>query len=416
MAGPDLSLITNAPNLTDTISQHQAIASQLQAQQIEIKTKQNLYAMQVMSAAASSGDPQRIQMAKQALSQVNIDPSSWSDDPTMVATQAAALQKALIPPVAMMNAGIQQQKANAMTATNNGTLAPDNTGVGSPTPSAAPSLNSPVPSSGGQATPSTPAIAGALNSTPNAAIPAQPASPSTTPPSLTAPIPSSAPAIPQQPTQDDPKYNGLNPKTRKESFEADLAAYNNIPAVITAKKQAETIGSKTGDVTVDDQENAIKSNQATGIVQQNINGIIELAKRGNLPEGATSSLSSGAYNLFAPGSDTAQDSKSFNTLNEAQTIGAIRDLGETGQIKMSRTLENIINRGYLVDPTASNDEKIVQANMILNELKNSAIASSNISAQRTGGQQTPFVPMTVAPNAPQDDPITAELKRRGALK
>lgn len=74
----------------------------------------------------------------------------------------------------------------------------------------------------------------------------------------------------------------------------------------------------------------------------------------------------------------------FSTVNESQTINAIRDLASTGQIRMTRTLENIINRGYLVDPDASTTAKLSQAQAIRTELKNSAIGASNVSAKLSG--------------------------------
>lgn len=78
----------------------------------------------------------------------------------------------------------------------------------------------------------------------------------------------------------------------------------------------------------------------------------------------------------------------FKTLNEAQTIKGIQSLADSGQIKMTKTLENIVNRGYLVDENASPQAKMDQANIVEAELKNSMIAAQNVATKMNGGQQT----------------------------
>lgn len=99
---------------------------------------------------------------------------------------------------------------------------------------------------------------------------------------------------------------------------------------------------------------------------------------------------------------TSDDYKEFSKLNESQTVKAIQTLADSGQIKMTKTLENIVNKGYLVDPEASPESKWKQAKIVETELENSMIAAQNVSKSMTGGQTQPMkspLPTTAASQA-----------------
>lgn len=218
MAGPDLSLITNAPNLTDRINQQQAITSQLQGQQVDVRQKQNAYATQVMSAAAATGDPMQYARGKQMLASQGIDVSNWSDDPAVGAQQAQAARNALISPLGMLNASIAQEKAGADVAGVNGTKAAGLQPIGSP-----PSLSSAIPAANGAA-PLPPPLTGAAAT---ATIPAF--SGASNPPSLSSTISPATPSPSSSPLQPapfvPPTQGNMNQKAYQDAVSNALAQW-----------------------------------------------------------------------------------------------------------------------------------------------------------------------------------------------
>lgn len=436
---PDVALgtLNNTTQIPQLMQQNQAAGNELQAQDIANQQKKLAYAGMVMSAASApvsqspTGeiDPQTgqqrmqnnyndqmIQSAKQHLQGMNIDTSMFGNDGATVAQQAQQLRMALMPPASLLNSQIQLQRNQTMAAGVNGTTAP----------AGLPSLTITPPTIAGTAS-----GAGAVNGAQQPTVPTSTAQsqPSARPPALPPSAPGANIPVMQQAAAGQPQTQ--KPAALQTPQQMMAAAQNDALARAQARipapapnanpeaisryndsidkamqsdmqyqqdvESAKALGTGSAKNITDTNLDAVKSEQSIGPVEQTIQGLITLAKKGNLPEGATANISGDAYSLVAPNSETAQDVKSFNMLNEAQTIGAIRELANTGQLKMSRTLENILNKGYLVDPTASNPEKVVQANIVLNELKNSAISSKNVSAQLTGGAQTPYLPMTVSP-------------------
>lgn len=412
MTGPDLSLITNAPNLTDRIMQQQQFSNQQGAAQIEVKTKQNLYASQIMGAAAASGDPQRIQMAKQALAQSNIDPSSWSDDPAQVKLQATALQQSLMSPLGVLNAGIQKEKADAETAGTNGTKAPGFTGI------SAPSLNSSVQPSGGQGAPLPASVPVA-----NLPVFAQSASgqpPSSAPPNLNAPINAAAPSIPQQPSMNDSKYSALNPKTAVDVFKADMDAYNNRPDVIQAKKTAEAEGAKAGELPI----KAATASSLSDRIMKGLDALDSINEQGKLPYSGVLDSDTKAFlsNKFGnlPGGDNQEAARAYQNfadVNKQQVVVSLQDMlaAAPAGSRMSQALIGIINQANGVQTNASQASIRDQIGILRNEVKNIGISEENTNAKINGGsvQQYNSIPTSMA--AP-DDPITAELRKRGVIK
>jgi hypothetical protein len=444
MAGPDLSLLTNAPNLTDRIMQQQQFSNQQGAAQIDLRTKQNLYSSQIMAAAAASGDPQRIQMAKQALASANIDPSPWSDDPAQVKTQATALQQSLMSPMGMLNASIQQEKAGAAVAEANGTKAAGLVPVnaismdGTNRPAAgAPSLNSNVPVSGGQPTPSTQQIASAMNATPNSAIPAPSASPSSAPPSLNAPVASNAAPAPTQSPQQlisaaqtaalaraqqrvgaAPNVDGLNPKTANElktAYQNNIdKAMQNDPLyqqdVETAKGIGTEISKQTGA--------SAESEQMRQKLLANVKGLIAL--NDSTPDSflASPDTKVDVEKRFGAGQDDATALLQWNNLNKALALNGLQQFvsqsAAGSSIRSNKTIVGMVEGASAIPADYPKASRLADLKNLQAELENTTLASRNVGASITGQPQQPMnaIPVTL----PGDDPITAELRRRGAIK
>ena len=412
MAGPDLSLITNAPNLTDRIMQQQQFSNQQGAAQIDLKTKQNVYASQLMSAAAASGDPQRIQMAKQALSQANIDSSSWADDPAQVKLQATALQQSLMSPLGMLNASINEQKANAATATNNGTLAPGLTPIGG---SPAPTPQTTIPAASSNNPPALPAgdptddaaTARALFAIQHPDL----VSKGNTAPSVTSTIPVSGQStLPPAPTQDDAKYAELNPKTRIEAFKADLEAYNQRPDV-----KAAVAGATSG--ATDSAKLNAEAKNAFNVMLGNIpsvvsrtNGIIQYAPDASSGMGVHSGgTEGGLYPTFANSSLGQKYEPETATANAQVTKyaaqGAFPEIAAAlkgSSMKGNRFLEQIMSNGLSIDAQSPSDTKITSAQTNLgNYIQGVKSLASQLRAQ---GEQ----------NVPNDQQIDAMFVKNGA--
>lgn len=189
-----------------------------------------------------------------------------------------------------------------------------------------------------------------------------------------------------------PQAQALLALARPESSKA----LQGTPLYKEQASQAETLGKNAAEA----QKNALESNESYQVVQQNLDGLKKLIgttnEKGELipnPDLPQSEYGFPAKNQAWASQNFGDQKKAdayntFQTLNESQTIGAIRQLADTGQIKMTRTLENIINRGYLIDPDVSPKAKLQQAYTIETELKNSAAAAQNVATKMGGGRQT----------------------------
>lgn len=396
--------------------QQQQFSNQQGAAQIDVKTKQNLYASQIMGAAAASGDPQRIQMAKQALAQSNIDPSSWSDDPSQVKLQATALQQSLMSPLGMLNAGIQQQKANAETAQANGTIAPPNVGIGSGG-QAAPPLNAPVKPNGDQGTP-------LPQSAPAADVAVFKQAAAGQPPSLGAPVADNgqpAPVkSPQQMLADAQSAAlerakarvGTPPDTTNmptlKAQDANTAYQNNIDKAMqndpqyqmesdTAKGLGSEIAKQTGASAQSDQMNAK--------LQANIDGLRKLNP--DVPDSAWMSpenkvgFEKRMPFLFGDASKDATALSQWENLTHSLTLNGLAQLvsqsAAGSSIRSNKTIVELLKTGTSIPADLPREARASVINDIEAELNNSSTASSNVKNNLTGQKMQPMtsIPVTV---------------------
>lgn len=428
-------------SLGNNISLRQAeVNNTLENQKIDAGNTANaqaktVYAAQVLTGALASGDPAIYAQAKSHLGDMGFDTSSLAADIPTATAQVNALRQAQYsanPLNALLGLGIKADANNIAAqsaAANPGAAAKLDPisalvggkvagmlgapGAAAPVASAANTqalgLNpAPVPPGTPPITPETAPMAAGSGAAAASAVPpalAAPSAPAAAAPAVPGVIPSGVPAPP------DP-----NKFVTENQYKQAMDIYNNDPQVLAARKKAEAEGGAVGEAAGKATEGALSSAQAAQNAQTTIQGVIDIAKRGNIYEGETAPAREWIANAVAPNSDAAQDYESFKTLNESQTIGAIRELADTGQIKMSRTLENIINRGYLVSPTASNAEKVTQANIIMTELKNAATAAGNVNSQLHGGGAQPLSPMNVVPSnsdGAQAAQVYVNLKNKG---
>lgn len=427
----DTSSLGNNISLRDATVKNTLENQKIDAGNTANAQAKSVYAAQVLTGALASGDPAIYNQAKSHLGDMGYDTSSLANDIPTATNQINALRQAQYsanPLNTLLGLGIKADAnniaANAAAANPNAakTLDPISALVagkvagvmGAPGSAGLPSNNPPPFSSApagvdpdkefldalaqrqasmGVSPGQNPALAGVV-AQPGAAAPAVPGV-----------IPSGVPAPP------DP-----NKFVTENQYKQAMDIYNNDPQVLAARKKAEAEGSSVGKSSGEAVNSALTSEQASQNAQTTIQGLIDIAKRNNIYEGETAPAREWIAGAVAPNSDAAQDYKSFQTLNESQTISAIRELADTGQIKMSRTLESIINRGYLVDPTASNAEKVTQANIILTELKNAATAAANVNSQLHGGGTKPLAPMNVVPSnseGAQAAQVYVSLKNKG---
>lgn len=418
----DISALNNTKTFTDYANQAATQKAALDAAALDAASKGNIYATQVLSAATATGNQGIYDQAKQHLAQNGIDLTGWAPDVQTATQQAQAARLAQSPIGSLFNAATKMD-TNANTAQIAGGTVPDAGGNAI--------VNSLLKT--GSLTGGIPVSLGAPASAPTV----QPAQQSIAPVSNAPPPPSSnftqalqnggaqvlndMGGLPtsQQPTMPLAQLSaspaGFQPPAKNPS--ETISAYNDRvnqafnawkedPTNIANKAQAEAVGKGKFDAVKQDLSSSATYDQ----VNQTMDAIKQLINKGNLP--TQSYLIPAAAKAFINQNagilgdqNVANDYKSFGTLNEAQTIGAIKELASTGQIRMTRTLENIINRGYLVDPNATDAEKMNQANIVQTELRNAAVASHNINTQMNGGQPAQMTsPLTAPPSTVMGTP------------
>jgi hypothetical protein len=212
-------------------------------------------------------------------------------------------------------------------------------------------------------------------------------------------------AMSSVPVQEQPQYNitqtranilsgigggqGMSDAERLAiaSPESSNAIYNT-PEGAAQKVTAE----KNANNQVEANKNAIESQEGYGQLEPTINALKTLAADPNLPQqrAGMSAEQRAAFSQNFGNQQTADTYNTFNKINESDGIKAIQSLASNGQIKMTKALENMVNRGYLIDPNASPTSKVEQANAVDAELKNSMIAAQNVSAKMNGGKTQPY--------------------------
>lgn len=417
---------------------------QIQTGGIDAASKANIYATQLLSGAAAGGQGPYDQ-ARQNLNAQGIDTSNYAPDVGTATSQLQAARLAQSPLGTLFNAA-QKDQANQIALggltgkITPGAVAPTIPGLslspqadGSVQPTLVPQIASQAPAAASSAV--SPTGVGASvqlddSTNPNSTTYNGPVSLGAGVPNMTpaqainaitgqssAPIANAAPSMaPMAPNTAQPfSFRAQLPNETlpayKDAQQQAFEQYKANPDYIKASTTASDLGKAGAKASVD----AAASSSGYDQVVQTLESLKKMAP--DVPQSAYGIPSSAqAWVSQNFGNQKAANNMSlFNTVNESQTINAIRDLAATGQIRMTRTLENIINKGYLIDPNASPEAKKNQANAIETELRNSAIAAQNVSSQLNGGQiqgmtsplQAPA--LSTSPNTPvsQAQPNTA---------
>ncbi len=378
-------------------------AQQLQGGAIDAASKANIYKTQLLSGAVAGGQGAYDQ-AKQTLQQQGIDTSEFAPDAQTAAQQLQQARLAQSPLGTLFNAAQKDQTNQLALAGLTGQITP---GAIAPR---IPQISAPgVPLPGGAAD-NAPVQYG------NAPI--QDATTAITAPASPQPVAPQATPVAQAPIAAQPQTTAVLPSVPKFSPPAQkpgetLAAYNartqqafeaykSDPAYLSSQAAA----TETGKAQADAAKAAVGANANYDQVVQTVNGIKALNNSpAGLPQdryGIPASWRAAANQNFGD-QKLADNNNTFNKLNEAQTIGAIKELASTGQIRMTRTLENILNRGYLIEPGSSPTSKNQQADAILAELNNNRIATQNVNTGLSGGQAAPYqqIPTAATPSTPQ---------------
>lgn len=407
---------------------------------IDAQSKANIFKTQLLSGAAAGGQ-QAYDTARANLAANGIDTSEFAPDVATASGQLSAARQAQSPLGTLLNAGLKAEgNLNSATTAMGGTagaaaidplsaaiaksftntIAPGSAPAAAPAQASAPLTaagdSAPIitqaPDQGSVQIPAKPVANNIpIDSTAPVIAIGQPGAPISTPQPAAGAIPAFVPPA------YDPTLTQAANQAKIENARKDYET-NNMPAIEAAKAKATGTGKNQADAS----KSTIESNQNYAQVVQTLDAIKSMAT--DLPQ---------EENFVGPGSraflnqnlgdgNMAAKYSKFKNLNEAQTIGIIKELTSAGGgLRMTRTLENIINRGYLIDPTLNPQGKIDAANAIQTELRNAAVAANNTNAQMNGGQELPMTsPLTqpsntVLPTA-QDLQDSFNAKKFGGFK
>ena len=399
MAGLDYNILNGGKSLLDQAQlqqdfnlRKQAALQQLASGSVDAASKANALKYQLIAAGAANGSD-GVAAAKNKLGQLGIDASEYSDDPTQAAAQALAAQKASSPYGTLFNADQKVIGNNIAATAAFGTtqnpfaqplpVIPGQVAqpVTPPAPAVQPALARPTPSQA-PVEPNSVAVPSQYIDMPNVppTPPALPATQLNGQASLAIPQVGGFQFRAQTPDETAAKYN------QERNAALDEYKLNNAAQIEQDKAKASEMGKNQAGAV----KNALDSDQNYQKVSQTLDAIKQMAPDLPQKENLIGPDTRAAFNQnFGDGKMAANYSK-FQTINEAQTLGAIQTLADTGQIRMTRTLENIINRGFLVDPNLNPQGKIDQANAIQAELRNAAVAPANVNASLNGGQQAQY--------------------------
>lgn len=442
-AQPTVNDVANA-----TRAQNLQLAQGNQALQtggIDEATKANAYATQIISAGAAGGQ-KSYDAARQHLQGMGIDVSGYAPDVATGASQAAAARQALISPLGMMNAQIQAAGVGAKIADVNGTQAAPigATALPSPTPAlGTPNLNTVIPR------------AASVSGTPApGALPADDTGVTVQDPSTApqAPSPNLPPPLPVRPTLNTiipqsgaiPNGNALppsnnvvqpavlqpatgfvpsqgpqneNPEAKAKRIASELAVYNANPANAAAMEQAKAQASTLGKDQGAQPEKTAASQELFGRISQNLDAMLQenpnvpsqgvllsAADKAAISQRAGSATAHPVLNFLGIGDNqaAANSYNAFTKVNKAQILNGIQDLVQSGSIRNSRALIQLVGDVNAIDENASPESRAQQIMAVKAELQNLMTSTENINADLNGGEKQPYapIPMTAPATAP----------------
>ncbi len=388
----DPSIFNNIHTFQDYNIANQDFLAKQKAAQLDAASKSNILATQVLSGAT---DQPTYEAAKQQLSSLGVDTSQYAPDFATGTQQAQQARLAQSPLGTLLNAGLKSQSNQIALGGLTGQVpaGAENPlgalGVGGVTiaPQATITRNSPTPPVG-------PSFAEAM-------APRQPQ----------APVESLDGVLAQA-------QSGLPPKNPGEAQAAYQSRLSMEPSVIRSKAAAE----KGGQLEATDQEAALKAQELTDRLAQNLAAMKQLnasvPSSGLIGQG-TKVLASQALKANGLGDGVgASASQQWDKINNQQVISEIQQFLASGgaNTRINQTLDKIMRKASEINSSDQPESRGAQIDAALAELGNKNISQQNVVAKQTGQptqdyQPIPIQTSTIPNGTIADGPNGAKLVR-----
>lgn len=416
----DLSQFDKTKTIEDYRNAYDAQRQSLAASSLDQLSKQNIYATQVLSGAAATGNQGAYDAARQHLSDNGIDVSTWAPDVQTGAQQVTAARNAqytqnpLFP--ALKAATAMDSNTNTANAAN---------GVSTVNPNA---ISSQVLNSGRLPNALSAQIpVQSIRQTPQWQNPdAAPINPQVTTGNLQ-PLPNNnvqAPGVqpniasqiaPQSiqggfiaPANDPTKNFAWN----KDNFDKAFQQYKESFA---GSRQKEA-GTAQGKVDIANIEASNKAQELTDRLTKNLQGMLELndsvPQSGFVPSGAKAYFSRALQAnpaLSSIGLDTSGDAaKSYaqwNQINNQQVLSEIQQFVASGgaNTRVNQTLEKIAKMASSISPEESPATRKAEIQNALDELANKNISGKNLIRDNQGQAPQPYTNIRVTTPSKAED-------------
>lgn len=189
------------------------------------------------------------------------------------------------------------------------------------------------------------------------------------------------------------------------------AAFGVDPA---AQKQKEAESAAMGAAQVKARVEAIQSRENHNKLAPNFDALKQL--NNDVPDNRYGIPPS--IKAFASSANPIGDGKwagahaAWETVNKQQALNALGQLASSGQIRVTRTIQKMIETGNVVPENLQPDERLKLIGIMQKEWENQATSAENVSAKLNGGQVQPYVatvpnngqapaPTNMPPNAKQ---------------
>lgn len=448
--GVDLSVYGNQKTLADYVGARQQQADQAQQLyqqgqlgQLDLASKKNLYATQIMSQVSASGDQNAYNMGLQHLQQAGIDTSAWAPDVQTGAQQAQAARMAASPYGALVNAATKldttANTANALNGkpgTTNFTDALLKTGLGMPGATKPPAVP-PVQIAAAQQ-PGNPAQQTVANQDPvaesraaiqaqqqqNGISPAQRPDLAQPPPQATAGLGANVQPQPQSGAQQqqqalavlqraqaraaqaagtEPQASSVGTTTNQAAFDAMHKQWQekfnqslqNDPELAQAEAQAKTAGGEAGKLPLE----AANSQEITDRLRQNVQKLLNINDA--TPDSSWASPETKAYfsKRLGSGADAGNVAQ-WNQIDQQQILSDYGQLVKSGAIKGSRQIFQALQTGSGIPVDEPRAARADLLHNLMAEIENKNITTQNVNANINGGQAQPYNAIPTRQDAP----------------
>lgn len=374
------NIVNGLKTIEDFANTRQAQQQALQSGAIDALSKQNIYATQVLSGVAATGNQVAYDAARKHLSDNGIDISSWAPDVQTGAQQTQAARLAQSPLGSLLNAGLKQQSNDIALSGLTGQLPPQGLNIGgTPIVSIQALQHKPWtnPDTIGMREPNSPP---------------QIASSSTIQSNVSAPIQAGGFRPPSQ-------MQGETLPSYRARVEQAFQQYKETPQAVRSKEAA----SNQGKTDVQNLEASNKAQELTDRLTKNLQAMLRLndsvPQSGFVPAGGKAyisrALGANKDNLLGKivdfaGGDTTGDAATaydqWNQINNQQVLSEIQQFVASGgaNARVNQTLEKIAQAASSIHPEASPQSRKAQIENALSELQNKNISGQNLVKANQG--------------------------------